>query len=213
MNNNEMLRFRESFRGYNRDDVNAYIEQLSLHFSKKEADLRVIISDLESKLNHNENTHTEAEFDDLKSQLDALKSENSRLQSELDATNQCIENEAEEKSKLYDSMSAQVGSIIIQANTNADKIISDAKQEAENIKTSASITSKEILDEAQRKKDETIKNINEILNTASKECVNLYSDIINDTNERLKSIGDYVRSRAEAMLTDLENKASQIKGE
>ena len=37
---NSMLRFRESFRGYNKDDVNAYIEQVNARFSRRESDLR-----------------------------------------------------------------------------------------------------------------------------------------------------------------------------
>lgn len=208
-----MLRFRESFRGYNRDDVNAYIEQINLHFSKKEADLRAIIADLENKVNQNANTCNNSETESLKNQVVSLKEENSSLKTELTKAKACVENEAEEKSKLYDSMSAQVGSIIIQANSNADKIITEAKIEAQNIKMNASLRAKEITDEAQRKKEETIKCIEDILRTASNECISEYSEIIDDTNLRLKSIGENVKTKAEEMLINLENKASLIKGE
>ena len=208
-----MLRFRESFRGYNRDDVNAYIEQINLHFSKKEADLRAIIADLENKVNQNANTCNNSETESLKNQVVSLKEENSSLKTELTKAKACVENEAEEKSKLYDSMSAQVGSIIIQANSNADKIITEAKIEAENIKMNASLRAKEITDEAQRKKEETIKCIEDILRTASNECISEYSEIIDGTNIRLKSIGENVKTKAEEMLINLENKASLIKGE
>ena len=53
-----MLRFRESFRGYNRDDVNAYIEQLSIMYSKKEAELRAEIAELQAAVTVNENMHS-----------------------------------------------------------------------------------------------------------------------------------------------------------
>ena len=47
---NDNFRFRESFRGYNRDDVNAYIEQINIVFSHKEAELRTYIAELEKQL-------------------------------------------------------------------------------------------------------------------------------------------------------------------
>ena len=58
-----MLRFLESFRGYNRDDVNAYIEQINIHFSKKEAELRAVIADLENRTVTPTQLHTDLEYD------------------------------------------------------------------------------------------------------------------------------------------------------
>lgn len=208
-----MLRFRESFRGYNRDDVNAYIEQINLHFSKKEADLRAIIADLENKVNQNSNINNNAEIESLKKQISELNNANSTLESELAKAKASVESEAEQKSKLYDSMSSQVGSIIIQANSNAEKIVAEAKIEAENIKMNASLRAKEITDEALKKKEETIRYIEEALNAASVECISEYSEIISETNSKLISISDNAKAKAEKMLLNLENKASLIKGE
>lgn len=208
-----MLRFRESFRGYNRDDVNAYIEQINIHFSKKEAELRAVIADLENRTVTPTQLHTDSEYDDLNRQLISLKNENETLKNELAKAKENIENDAEEKSRLYVSMSAQVGSIIIQANSNAEKIISEAKLEAENIKMTAALKSKEILDEAQKKKEETIRCIEETLKTASNECITEYAEIINDAGNKLTLISDSIRIKAEIMLTSLESKSAAIKGE
>jgi cell division septum initiation protein DivIVA len=208
-----MLRFRESFRGYNRDDVNAYIEQINIHFSKKEAELRAIIADLEAQSALKASAHNDDEFTALTNEIEALKAENSRLNEELQKANQSIENEIEEKSKLYDSMSTQVGSIIIQANSNADKIVAEAKTEAENIKVSATIKSKEIIDEATKKKEEAIAFIDDLLAKASREYLSEYTKVIDETNAKLITISESVYAKAETMLSVLDNKTSNIKAE
>ena len=94
-----------------------------------------------------------------------------------------------------------------------DKIISEAKADAENIKITASLNAKEILNDAQKKKEETLKSIEEILRTVSSECTKEYTDIISETSTKFQSISDSVRTKAESMLAELEKKAANIKGE
>ena len=37
------MKFRESFRGYNKEDVNSYIEQMNIKFSRRESELLAMI--------------------------------------------------------------------------------------------------------------------------------------------------------------------------
>ena len=67
------------------------------------------------------NAHSEEEWNELSAKLSEAESEIKRLIAEKET-----EREAE-KSKIYDEMSAQVGNIIISANANADRIVSEVR--------------------------------------------------------------------------------------
>ena len=78
---NSMLRFRESFRGYNKDDVNAYIEQVNVRFSRRESDLRAQIADLQNR----QPAPAAAPVDDgTKKRLQEAETENAKLKAELE---------------------------------------------------------------------------------------------------------------------------------
>lgn len=209
-----MLRFRESFRGYNRDDVNAYIEQLNLHFSKKEADLRALITDLEVKCN---NPTPIIEIpESTKNELEALKAENERLVSELNALKEKINNDDAkatdegEKSKLYDEMSAQVGNIIIVANSNADKIIKDAEEKAAGIVAEATIKAEIMINEAEAKKNEAVTFMEEKLKNASEQCLNEYSILVSQTKNQLMNVSDAFKNKTNELMLKLEEKSKEI---
>ena len=207
MNNSE-IRFRESFRGYNRDDVIAYIEQLNIIFSRREADLHAYISDLEAKLNsipqQPVNTHTDNEWDELFAKYEDAQNEIKRIISENKVAKEA------EKAKIYDEMSTQVGNIIISANTNADKIISDAKEEAERIKSKANAFANGIRDEAFKMRDEIVGTVNNKVRDFAVECVTQYGAIIGETNVKLENLADNLKNRSAHLLASLESKTGEI---
>ena len=205
---NREIRFRESFRGYNRDDVKAYIEQLNLIFSRKEAELHAHINELENKINsapvQPENTHSDDEWNELSGKLSEAEAEIARLNEEKANTDNA------EKTKLYDEMSAQVGNIIISANSNADKIISDAKEEASRIRSEADIYASSVKAEADKMRDEIVGGINAKVRDFAVECVTQYGTIIGETNVKLEGIADNLKSRSESLLNSLETKTKEI---
>ena len=79
---NSMLRFRESFRGYNKDDVNAYIEQVNARFSRRESDLRAQIADLQNRM---QVPAANTADDGTKKRLEAAETENAKLKAELES--------------------------------------------------------------------------------------------------------------------------------
>lgn len=113
-----MLRFRESFRGYNKDDVNAYIEQVNMRFSRKESELRAQIAEMQQNnftSSSAASTDNRAEYDRMNQKLQETIAENERLTAEIENLKKLSSADSEkgEKSKLYDSMSSQVGNILI----------------------------------------------------------------------------------------------------
>ncbi len=205
---NREIRFRESFRGYNRDDVKAYIEQINVIFARKEAELHAYISELESKINNAPAqpvaAHSDEEWNELSLKLDEAQNEIKRLNDEKASADEA------EKSKLYDSMSAQVGNIIISANANADKIVADAKEEATRIRSEADIYAESVKAEADKIRDDIIGNVNSKVKDFAVECVTQYGTIIGETNVKLENIADNLKSRSENLLNNLANKAKEI---
>lgn len=207
MNNNE-IRFRESFRGYNRDDVKAYIEQLNVIFSRKEADLHAYIADLEYKLStippQPINTHSDEEWNEISAKLTDSENEIKRLIAEKETDREA------EKGKIYDEMSAQVGNIIISANANADRIVSEAKEEAARIKHEADIYANSVKDEAYKMRDEIVSSVNVKVRDFAVECVTQYGTIIGETNVKLENIADNLKTRSDYLLNSLETKSKEI---
>ena len=99
---NSMLRFRESFRGYNKDDVNAYIEQVNARFSRRESDLRAQIADLQNRMPA---PAANTADDGTKKRLEAAETENAKLKAELEE----LKNSAAGNSEKYNMMTASWG--------------------------------------------------------------------------------------------------------
>ena len=154
--NERKVRFRNALSGYNKDDVNAFIEEMNADSVKSEEELRGKISDLEGRLKKME-TEELAEKD---RQLEALaeKLENAeRLIAEMTDSAQRVNEEKEglerqisemavriseleagedsraeiiEKSGKYDRVSEQIGNMIVNANARAESIVSEAELKA-----------------------------------------------------------------------------------
>ncbi len=215
MNDMKMLRFRESFRGYNKDDVNAYIEQINLKFSRKESELRAQIADLENTCQMVSSASQPAEAvmveeDPRDAEIEMLRESNASFQKEIEAlkaqlascqtTNDAEEAENAEKSKLYDSMSAQVGNILIVANSNAEKILSDAKAEAERIRAEATYHAEVARLASEEKMNAMAYDVERRLQEVYVKCISRYEAFALDAKARLGQITDTMRERSKELL-------------
>lgn len=214
---NGMLRFRESFRGYNRDDVNAYIEQMNMIFSRKEGELRAYIADLESRasaaaqMQSTAPAHTDEEWKEMNATVEALRLEVSRLTEELSAARTAVsDSESVEKSKLYDSMSAQVGNILIVANNNADKILSEAHAEADKIRLQAEVDAQSKRAEADRAMEEMVKALDQKLKTISDDCLDEYRKLIADAQVRFGLLSETMKTEAQKLLHGVDQKGKEL---
>ncbi|MBE6637465.1 MAG: hypothetical protein E7618_06650 [Ruminococcaceae bacterium] len=212
MNDTKAFRFRESFRGYHRDDVNAYIQQMSLAASRKEGELRAVIADLESQLAAvPSETSRNEEIEALNAKLQALEAENRRLQEEQQTkkTENAVSDETE-KSKLYDSMSAQVGNILIVANSNAEKILADANAEAERIRYTARVEAEAIRIEAEKRMEEKIVALEAQLKVVSDECLASYMTLLSEAKVRFGEVTETIKERSAELLLKADAKSREI---
>ncbi len=215
--NQTMLRFRESFRGYNKDDVNAYIEQINLRFSRREAELNEQISRLQSACGNDAapTVQEEASHQELEALREALaKSEAEReemsLRLEKMKDKAVADSDNAEKSRLYDSMSAQVGNILIVANSNADKILSDAKGEAERIRSEAAYDAEKCRLSAQQKMDGMIRELDIKLKNVADRCLEEYKLLAAEAGMRFGEITDDMKARTSELLSSTEQRSREL---
>lgn len=155
----KMVYFRSALGGFNRDDVNGYIEKLNAEFAERERAARkkleaaeekcaelegakaqfeqslLRISELEEAAKQRENLLAEylAAMDAQKATIEELEASRVASESEINALSARIESLSEAicKSEKYDDISAQIGEIILSAKSTAEDIIAKAEKDAE----------------------------------------------------------------------------------
>ncbi len=210
-----MLRFRESFRGYNKDDVNAYIEQANMRFSRKESELRAQLAEVcrrNSSESDPKTAEKEAALGAMRSKLEAAETENARLRSELETLKQnaVSDSEREEKSRLYDSMSSQVGNILIVANSNADKIIADAQGEAARIRAEAELEAEKIRLTAEERMNAMLLKMDEKLRAVSDSYLSGCSLLIAEAQSKFSDITETMKKRSDQLRIDADQVGRDI---
>ena len=150
------IKFRNAMGGYNKADVNGYIEFLNTKIFESENESRKKIAELEKKIKELENEvgqKNEEEIQglsekvekadrlivELNGHIDALRQENGELEkknfdlaSKIDEYEKTANKNSElyEKSSKYDKISEQIGSMIVSANARAESIVSEAELKA-----------------------------------------------------------------------------------
>ena len=137
MNDSEknMVAFRDSRKGFDKGDVNRYIEEMSIRFTAQEAALRNRIRELENQLPACEPEEAE---NDYQAEIARLGEENRELRAELEKLSKKTEEEtapAADENQLpcdpnYQQISEKLGNILLKANLDADRIVSEAEGEA-----------------------------------------------------------------------------------
>ena len=168
------VRFRQSISGFNKDDVNSYIQQLNTKFAneseekqKKITALEATVKQLEEQLAEKiaaEKAAAEEETDSrialLTEDIGRLTAENEALAKENKELKNTVEqykiNEEEnavvwEKSSKFDKVSGQIGSLIISASAEAEGIIAQAKLKARSVSNTMIESTKEKLCEISEK--------------------------------------------------------------
>lgn len=136
--------FSTALSGYKKQDVNAFIATLNANYTAAEGEYQKQIAALKSELaelrarKDTTNTH-EAELIALRDEVASLKAQLSAAQTEQPS----VEVDREEiealrkKAALYDHMSSQLGDMMITANHNADKLLTETRQDAEQTLSAA----------------------------------------------------------------------------
>ena len=278
--NKSAVSFRGALNGYNKEDVNNYIEEMNIKFGETEADYKKIIlsnkkqtdeisiqldeakesvnelismreknkslqkalDTAEYDLNNIQKKHSESDavigalndrldqlttesgvlndkFNKLAAERDTLGEKVIQIAGERDAVNSELQsvlahtayeapsaiNELEpefktyetvsssenEKARMYDRISRQVGSMLIDAREIADNIVTEAGTRAEKIIVSAENKAKDICSDADMKLNRTLIYIKQTLKRMSSDCMSEYIGHINNSRTALdKYLGE-----------------------
>ncbi len=203
----EMVMFRNSRKGYDKNDVNRYIEDMNIRFTTAEnryiSTIRMLEQDVE-KLNANVGKAEELEA--AKRELEEVKAKLAEAEAELVNTKTELEKaQADFEEKLANMPKEEVktelsitdtetklGSILVKANLDAQKILSDAEDEsrrkiaeaekaADGIRFDAAVSAR-IMTETTRKElaaltEEYVKNLNALSIESAEEYKRLSEEL------------------------------------
>ena len=198
MGNDEknMVAFRLSRRGYDRQDVNRYIEEMSLRFTASENALRSRIRELEARLS-GEDCEKSPDAEKLTAENRALREENRRLAEE---NSRLSEDCRPEDSAEYREISEKLGDIILKANLDADRVKNEAEAEAERLMSEASeradavrlksaVDARVLLSNVRTSLGDLTEKQLSALKTVSKDTVSEYEKLYKELEERFDAMG------------------------
>ena len=198
MGNDEknMVAFRLSRRGYDRQDVNRYIEEMSLRFTASENALRSRIKELEARLSR-EDCEKSPVAEKLTAENRALREENRRL---VEENSRLSEDCRPEDSAEYREISEKLGDIILKANLDADRVKNEAEAEAEKLMSEASeradavrlksaVDARVLLSNVRTSLGDLTEKQLSALKTVSKDTVSEYEKLYKELEERFDAMG------------------------
>lgn len=176
-----MVMFRNSRKGYDKNDVNRYIEDMNIRFTTAEqqylSTIRMLENDLERAkevpTNQEENERMKEEISLLKAQLEDKERELSALKDELTkALEVPTPVSAPEKADVsQEEAESKLGSILIRANLDAQRIVSEAEEEKAKIISDAEKKAEEIAFDAAVNSRLMTENTKRELNALSDEYI------------------------------------------
>lgn len=184
------LGFRTSVFGFNKDDVNTYLLNLSQEFSLKEQDFIKKISDLEKQI------------DSLKKECNSAKDDLNKTTDELKDLKESYE-KIKDKEEEIEQMSQSIGTMYMVAMQNSEKIISQAEETATQINQA----SMQRLDAAY-KAEEQLGLIKENIKTSAKkfaEEINAFSTSLEEPKNRLAAQLEAQSNTNLEIPTEIEN--------
>lgn len=229
----KMVLFRSSLGGFNRDDVNSYIEKQNAEFAERERAAKkkldaaeVKCAELENKMIELENAKVriaelekEAEtrekliaeyiekVEHQAAEIESLNTTKDNAESEITKLTEEIASlsDAISKSEKYDDISSQIGEIILSARSTADDIIQKAKEEANEKRAAADA---EIENAAANFNARAATAAYTIKNQMKKLAHDSYSSLAEkaaETSDLLRNLATHISGAAENFDKDLTN--------
>ena len=206
---NEMVMFRNARKGYDKDDVNRYIEEMNIRFVTSEEQLRSRIRELEAALSAVPVAPviSEEEVAALRAENTSLREKTAALEEELKAVKEA--DAAAPKELTYEEAESQLGSILLRANLDADRIrceadeegkrrIAEAEKSADDIRLDAAVTARLMTERAKRNLSELTEEYVKSISALSAESTEEYRRLCDELNRSLAA----VRIRTEMSLRD-----------
>ncbi|MDD6799001.1 MAG: hypothetical protein PUE85_01060 [Firmicutes bacterium] len=186
--------FRKAGSGYNKSDVNKYIEDMNIRFDsetkrlKHEIDLLRIENELLKK--HNQTVEQPVKEPDTE-EIDRLKQEINRLETKL--------SEMTSESDI----SSKVGKVLLMAQNEADKIVCRAAEESETTKLEASVMSRLLLERTQRSLFALFDEYFERFSSCTGESSDEFKKIMLELRTKIRDISLHVDENVETIKNEI----------
>ena len=202
----EMVMFRNSRKGYDKNDVNRYIEDMNIRFTTAEnryvSTIRMLERDLENaKGIPNRADELEKQVASLTEEIKELKAELARAENELIEARKLAESIPQRNENTHAEISVEqaeskLGSILVKANLDAQKMISDADAEAkekiaeaearaEAIRFEAAVSSRLMAENTKKELTALTEEYKKELTALSEESVGEYKRVSEDMKARI----------------------------
>ena len=189
--------FGTSRKGYDKNDVNRYIEEMNVRFADREYELLSKIKELESALREKDGfrasvaapAENTAANEKLSAENKELSSENCALREKLAELEARL---SEHREPAEDDLSSRLGNIIIKANLDADNLIkeaeelaakqtADAEKNADSIRFDAAVSARVLLESTKKQLSEMtegyISDFSSITAKTAEECRTLCDEL------------------------------------
>ncbi len=207
-----MVAFKPSRKGYDKSDVNRYIEEMNIRFTSSEAAMTARIKELEERLASVDRGGSE------RIELERLMHDNAELRAEIKKlTDVLAESESAKPNECdfsgnqgYREISEKLGSIILKANVDAERIVAEAEKEAAKQLSEAGKRAEEIrLDSAVSARLMTSK-VKEKLIAMTEEYVSGLRAISDDSVREYRKLYEELRIKFEAIGVREEGNAAVV---
>ncbi len=204
-----MVAFKPSRKGYDKSDVNKYIEEMSIRFTSSEKAMKARIKELEDRLAAVDLADSErAALERLEHDNIDLRAEIKRLTDALAASESQKSNESNTfEDRKYREISEKLGNIILKANVDAERIVAEAETEAaqrlseaeknaDEIRLDSAVSARLMTSQVREKliamTDEYISN----LRTVSDDSIREYRKLYEELQEKFEAMGMKTKENA-----------------
>lgn len=214
--------FRNSRKGYDKNDVNRYIEDMNLRFATTEEELRGRIRELEAQLAAQPSaidTEAMAErlaqlslaHETLQNEAESLRTALTEAESKLAAAEEALTKSlpAEDpapKALSYEEAGSRLGNILLKANLDADRIVAEAEDEgkrrladaeksADGIRLDAVVTARLMTERAKEKLAALTSEYLAAVTAFSEESAGEYRKLCEELKDKFRQADISIRKR------------------
>lgn len=218
--------FRNSRKGYDKNDVNRYIEDMNIRFTTAEnryvSTIRMLeqdlekakrIPDLSSQLDqaNSDNECLRARITDAEAELSRVREELTAAREELEKAKGELEKQSECPLKTEPSVSeteSKLGSILVKANLDAQKMLADAEEESRKKISEAEKTAETIRFDAAVSARMMTESTKKELSALTEEYMKSLTALSEESAGEYRHLCDELKVKFEAAQTEAKGKLS-----
>ena len=233
----KMVLFRTAFGGFNREDVNNYIEKLNREFAERERTAKKKADAADEKCKALEERIAELEADNVRiseleneaqtrevliaeyiekvehqaSEIETLRASKNSAEGEITKLTEEIASlsEAISKSEKYDDISNQIGEIILSARTTADGILAKAEEDATKKLTDTDAFLENAVSEFNNRTGIAASAIKVQMTNLASEAYSSLAQKAAETSDMLRNLATHISTVAENFGEELSSKNSE----